>query len=74
MRWQKKLLPSEQKLEILLSWGLAETVSTRLLVDAAKLIKSGLPKRLSIKVAMIEPLTDDEQTLEALYDLADLMI
>ncbi|RBL94098.1 AAA family ATPase [Chitinophaga flava] len=54
--------------------GLAETVSTRLLVDAAKLIHSGLPRRLAVRTAMIEPLTDDDETIAALCDLADLMI
>ena len=54
--------------------GLMETVSTRLVVDAAKLIHSGLPKRLSVEVGMIQPLTDDNETLAALKDLADLMI
>jgi nitric oxide reductase NorQ protein len=45
-----------------------------LLVDAAKLIHTGLPKRLSVKVAVLEPLSDDPQVLEALNDLSDLMI
>ena len=70
----KKIVTLGNKIRNLTELGLAETVSTRLLVDAGKLIKSGLPNRLSVKVAMIEPLTDDEQTLQALYDLSDLMI
>jgi nitric oxide reductase NorQ protein len=43
-------------------------------VDAAKLIRSGLPKRLAVKVAIIEPLTDDEEIITALTDMANLMI
>ncbi|MCW9037290.1 CbbQ/NirQ/NorQ C-terminal domain-containing protein [Altibacter sp.] len=54
--------------------GLTETVSTRLLVDAAMLIVTGLPKRLSVKVAIVEPLTDDVEITSALTDLCDLMI
>jgi nitric oxide reductase NorQ protein len=54
--------------------GLTETVSTRLLVDAGKLIKSGLAKRLAVKVAIIEPLSDDKDITSALKDLCDLMI
>jgi nitric oxide reductase NorQ protein len=54
--------------------GLTETVSTRLLVDAGKLIQSGLANRLAVKVAVLEPLSDEKQILEALYDLTDLMI
>ncbi|HWS60612.1 MAG TPA: CbbQ/NirQ/NorQ/GpvN family protein [Flavobacterium sp.] len=70
----KKLVAIGNKIRNLYELGLTETVSTRLLVDAAKLIHSGLPKRLSVHVAIVEPLTDDLQTLEALKDLSDLMI
>jgi nitric oxide reductase NorQ protein len=70
----KKLVNIATKIRNLTELGLAETVSTRLLVDAAKLIKSGLPKRLSVEVAVVEPLTDDLEVVEALKDLANLMI
>jgi len=70
----KKLIAIGNKIRQLTELGLTETVSTRLLVDAGKLITSGLPKRLSVYTAVIEPLSDDEDTLEALYDLTDLMI
>lgn len=70
----KKLVAIGSKIRNLTELGLTETVSTRLLVDAAKLIHTGLPKRLSVKVAVVEPLTDDLQVLEALNDLSDLMI
>ena len=70
----KKLVQIGSKIRNLTELGLAETVSTRLLVDAAKLIKSGLPKRLSVHVGIIEPLTDETETITALKDLCDLMI
>jgi len=70
----KKLIKLGEKIRNLTELGLAETVSTRLLVDAAILIKSGLPQRLSCNVAIAEPLTDDEDTLEALKDLISLSI
>jgi nitric oxide reductase NorQ protein len=70
----KKLVSIANKIRNLKEMGLTETVSTRLLVDSAKLIHSGLPKRLSVKVAMIEPLSDDREVVEALCDLANLMI
>lgn len=70
----KKLVQIGNKVRNLTELGLSETVSTRLLVDAAKLIHSGLPKRLSVKVAIVEPLTDDPEVTEALSDLCDLMI
>lgn len=70
----KKLTAIGNKIRHLTELGLTETVSTRLLVDAGKLIQSGLAKRLSVHTAVVEPLSDDEDTLEALYDLTDLMI
>ena len=70
----KKLVNIANKIRNLTELGLTETVSTRLLVDAAKLIHSGLPKRLSVRVAEVEPLTDDPEIIEALADLSDLMI
>lgn len=69
-----KLVNIGNKIRNLTELGLAETVSTRLLVDAAKLIHSGLPKRLSVKVAVVEPLSDEPQVNEALTDLCNLMI
>ena len=69
-----KLVGIASKIRNLTELGLTETVSTRLLVDAAKLIYNGLPKRLSVHVAIVEPLTDELETIQALKDLCDLMI
>ncbi len=52
--------------------GLKETVSTRLLVYAARLINSQMPARLACRVAIAEPLTDDLKVLESLIDLISL--
>lgn len=70
----QKLVAIATKIRNLTELGLAETVSTRLLVDAAKLIKNGLPKRLAVHIAIVEPLTDELDTIQALKDLCDLMI
>jgi nitric oxide reductase NorQ protein len=70
----KSLIQIASKIRNLTELGLAETVSTRLLVDAAKLIHSGLPKRLAVDVAIVEPLTDDLEVVAALKDLSHLMI
>lgn len=70
----QKLVAIATKVRNLTELGLTETVSTRLLVDAAKLIHNGLPKRMAVHVAVIEPLTDEPDTLQALKDLSDLMI
>ncbi len=70
----KQLVAIGNKIRNLTELGLTETVSTRLLVDAGKLIVSGLPKRLAVKVAVVEPLTDELQIISALTDLCNLMI
>jgi len=70
----KKLVNIANKIRNLTELGLTETVSTRLLVDAAKLIHTGLPKRLAVEVAVVEPLTDDPDIVTALRDLCNLMI
>ena len=70
----KKLVNIATKIRNLTELGLTETVSTRLLIDAAKLIYTGLPKRLAVSVAIVEPLSDDIEIVAALKDLTDLMI
>lgn len=70
----KKLVSIGNKIRNLTELGLTETVSTRLLVDAAFLIHSGLPKRTAVRAAVIEPLSDDLDIVQALCDLSDLMI
>lgn len=70
----KKLVQIGNKIRNLTELGLSETVSTRLLVDAAKFINGGLPKRLSVRVGIVEPLTDDLEVTEALTDLCNMMI
>ncbi|WBU52885.1 CbbQ/NirQ/NorQ/GpvN family protein [Paracoccus sp. SCSIO 75233] len=57
------------KLRGLKGQDLEEGVSTRLVVYAATLIHQGLPVERAIHVAMIEPLTDDEDTKRGLLDL-----
>lgn len=70
----RKLVMTGNKIRNLREVGLAETVSTRLLVHAAMLIKSGLPRRLAAKIAIVEPLTDDPQVSESLSDLCNLIL
>lgn len=70
----KSLVTIANKVRNLVELGLAESVSTRLLVDAAKLIGAGLPPRLACEVAIAEPLSDDRQTIRALNDLISLIL
>lgn len=68
----RRLVRFTAKVRALSELALAETVSTRLLADAAALMTGGLPPRLSCRVAIVEPLSDDPDTVAALADLAAL--
>ena len=50
----------------------AETVSTRLLVTAARLMAHGMPPRRACAVGIVQAMGDDAATSAALQDLADL--
>jgi len=50
---------------------LEEGASTRLLVYAATLINSGMDFREACLAALVEPLTDDDETLKALLEVID---
>lgn len=52
--------------------ALKETISTRLLVQAALLIISGMNSRLACKVAIVEALTDDLQITNGLNEMVNL--
>jgi nitric oxide reductase NorQ protein len=69
-----KLVKIAGKIRNLTELGLTETVSTRLIIDAAKLINTGLGKRTAVQAGMIQPLTDDDEVLKTLIGLSDLMI
>ena len=58
-----------QKIRNLKELGLSESASTRLLIDAATLIKQGLAPRLACQVAIVEPLTDEEDTQRVMNEL-----
>jgi len=68
----RKLVALAGKVRSLEEPGLAETASTRLLVSAARLIQAGLAPRVACAAAVVQPLTDDPTTAQALQDLADL--
>ena len=50
---------------------LEEAPSTRLLVYAAELILAGVPAREACLAAILEPLTDDQETIKVLTDVVD---
>lgn len=70
----ERLVKMASKMRNLHHLGLAESVSTRLLVDAAKLIHSGLPPRLACEAAIAEPLSDERDVVSALMDVVALYL
>lgn len=69
----KRLVALAGKVRSVQHLGLAEAPSTRLLVDSARLMGTGLPARLSCRVGIVEPLTDDSEVAQALQDLVHLV-
>ncbi|MDP2316377.1 MAG: CbbQ/NirQ/NorQ/GpvN family protein [Pseudomonadota bacterium] len=69
----KRLVALAGKMRSVRDLGLAEVPSTRLLVDAARLMASGLPPRLACQAAIVEPLTDDRDVARGLADLVALV-
>jgi len=70
----RRLVALAGKLRKLEELGLAETVSTRLLVHAARLVVAGVPARRAGQIAIANTLTDDAETQRALNDLVDLAL
>jgi nitric oxide reductase NorQ protein len=70
----KKLITIGEKIRNLSELGLAETVSTRLLINTAKLINTGMSPRLACEVGLVQSLTDDDDNIETLKDLISLII
>jgi nitric oxide reductase NorQ protein len=69
----KRLVEFANKVRAMEELQLAETISTRLLVTAGKLMASGVSPRVACNAAVVQPITDDHAQLEALQDLANLM-
>ena len=55
----------------LTGYDLDEAVSTRLLVYAAKLMAAGMAPRLACRAAVVEPLSDEAETIAALMAVVD---
>ncbi len=69
-----QLVQLAQGLRCLTEHDLEETASTRLLVAAARLNASGLPLALACRVAIVDALTDDPGTADALHELVRAVI
>ena len=68
------LIKLATSLRTLKDHDLEESASTRLLVYAAMLIKNGFPLRDACRAAIIEPLSDDEETIEVLMQVVNAAI
>lgn len=69
----KRLVRFAEKIRNLKELGLTETASTRLLVDAGKMIREGLDPRRACDVAIVQPLTDEGDIMTALRDVAAMI-
>ena len=67
----RRLIGLANALRALKDHDLEEAASTRLLVYAATLIRDGLDVRAACRAAMVEPLSDDDETLDALLEVID---
>ncbi len=70
----KKLCKLSEKIRKMEDFNLKETLSTRLIVGAALLVKSGVDIRKACHVSVAEPLSDDLEVTSALRDLIDLSV
>jgi nitric oxide reductase NorQ protein len=69
-----KLVKLASKIRSMHELGLVETVSTRLLINAAKLMVNEMQPRLACEVAIVEALSDDLDTTKVLREIVSLII
>lgn len=68
----KLLVSFARKIRFMEELDLVETVSTRLLVNAAKLITTNLDKRIACNIAIVQSLTDDMVVQKNILDIVNL--
>lgn len=71
-RQARRLVALAGKLREIENLGLAERPSTRLLVNAARLLVGGIPPRAACDHAIVQALTDDDEIAGGLRDLVAL--
>jgi nitric oxide reductase NorQ protein len=65
----QRLVELAQSLRALKDHDLEESASTRLLIYTARLIRDGFDSVEACRAALIEPLSDDEPTIDALMEV-----
>ncbi|QQG46988.1 MAG: CbbQ/NirQ/NorQ/GpvN family protein [Candidatus Azosocius agrarius] len=68
----KNLVLYANKVRKLTELELSETISTRLLINAGKLIVFGMNKKIACISSIIQPLSDDKDVNESLLDILNL--
>jgi nitric oxide reductase NorQ protein len=68
----RRLVNLANALRSLKDHDLEEAASTRLLVYTATLIRGGFDPVAACRAALVEPLTDDEETAQALMEVVDV--
>ena len=66
---RQQLVATGRKARLLKDHGLEEATSTRALVYAANMISAGLDPVVACQVAMVNPITDDIELVEALDEI-----
>ena len=67
----EKLVAAGRKARSLKDHGLEEATSTRALAYAGELMQAGLSPRVACRAAMIAPITDDPELIQALEEIFD---
>jgi nitric oxide reductase NorQ protein len=65
----ERLVAAGRRARVLKDHGLEEATSTRALVYAGELMQAGLPPRTACRAAMIAPITDDPELMQALEEI-----
>jgi nitric oxide reductase NorQ protein len=66
----EKLVGFGQKVRSMKGQGLSEGASTRLLIYAGKLMRSGIPTLSAVETAIVNPLTDEVDIQKSVRDAA----
>ncbi len=70
----RRIVQIGRQIRNLTALSLIESVSTRLLVSAGRLLARGVPPRLACMTAIAEPLTDDPDARDALRQVIELAL
>jgi len=70
----QKLVNLANSMRALKDHDLEEAASTRLLIYTATLISSGMSITDACRAALVEPLTDDKETIDALMQVVEAML